>query len=480
MLQLIHALNSNERRYFKLYTGLQSGGKKYAALFDVLAEMQQYDAPAVCTKLNVSRKQLGDDKAYLEVILLKALQAYHANDNYRAQILNGLLEADIIAAKGLFTYALSHLQKLKRIFPEHGKDDLVYVMLLLKESNFKRRSIPGFFKGDAEGKADEISERLENVLVNTKLTILGIEMADLADDNTYIADKDVLRKAAGIIGKYHALEKERKFSVGAQITGCILLCNYYLHLGVDSKLALQHAQKGLHLFSAESKKFNELNSYNHYLLIMAMLQSYFALNNVKGCVESINRLKTFAAGKIPVALAKRASFSAIKFEILTATAAGNYTAALNVIRQTGEQAMQLTPFAEDAAVFTLFEAINLFHLQRYDEALQQLMILLASDAPDQRPETRLGARVLNLILQHELGNSISMPNYIRADARFFKTNKWVSEETELFMELIRYLTRSNNRSKLAEFKRKFEAIYDNRRLELIGHFVILPWLDRLY
>ncbi len=62
LLQLIHSLGTNEKRYFKLFARLQPGSKQHEKLFDELVKMKQYDAAYLCKKLGKSTSQLSSEK----------------------------------------------------------------------------------------------------------------------------------------------------------------------------------------------------------------------------------------------------------------------------------------------------------------------------------------------------------------------------------------------------------------------------------
>lgn len=109
IIQLVSSLNAAEKRYFKMATAQQKGEKKYNRLFDEIARVGQYDAEALSRKLKVTKKQLADDKNYLQSILLDAVKNF---DTGRNSWHHGYLEGLALYDRGLYHYAIDHLNSV--------------------------------------------------------------------------------------------------------------------------------------------------------------------------------------------------------------------------------------------------------------------------------------------------------------------------------------------------------------------------------
>ena len=121
--QLIRSLTSSEKRYFKLYTGLQPGTKNYLKLFDLLESEHKYDSAQIARKLKITPKKLADEKEYLQQVLLKALRNFEQDANPQTTIVHRYLEASMLNKRGMQEMALSILDKAfeKAIhYEQHG------------------------------------------------------------------------------------------------------------------------------------------------------------------------------------------------------------------------------------------------------------------------------------------------------------------------------------------------------------------------
>jgi hypothetical protein len=141
--QLIRSMSPSEKRYFRLYSGLQPGAKDYMKLYDLLEDGQQYDTAVISKKLKVTTKKLADEKEYLQTVLLRALRNYEQDINPRTELANRLLEADLLYRRGMNEFALSHLDKSYEktiLYEQYG---LFIDYFQLRQSLVRNRPDPG-------------------------------------------------------------------------------------------------------------------------------------------------------------------------------------------------------------------------------------------------------------------------------------------------------------------------------------------------
>lgn len=479
LVALIQTLSPSEKKYFRQFIAARHDSKDYEKLFDILQKAEVYDAEVVSRSLRKSKKKLADDKEYLQEILLRALQNFHANSMYRARCFNTLIETDILAGKGMGEFALSHLRKLKRIMLT-GEENLLYYMMLSQETNIAKMSTPGGLKAEKAIKAssEELVERLQAILLYNQLVRIAIHVLDLSADIKYVTNPSVQKKAAAMIQDVTELVRGRKLSTLTYTTYHKLLAEYYLFLGVDSKLSVQHAKKALQRYDSETEAYKQFYIRDCYLIYNIMMQGYFALNDYRNMELCLTRIDELRNGNVSRQFQSRADRVIFRHTFLMHTATGSHEVALAFLNDNLQAYKKLGPAVEDISVAELMRSLNLFHLQRYGDALQALLPLLSSDAPAQLPETRITVRALNLMIQYEIGNRESLPDYIRSSDRFFKKEKLVTKEVKLFLELMQQLHRHGNKASVTEYQKRLEDVYALHHFELIGHFALLPWLKR--
>ena len=331
-----------------------------------------------------------------------------------------MIESDILASKGMLKFALAHIRKLKKGMLS-GEENVLYYQVLAQEINLVISITPGVLKADewVKSSGDELIRRVEAIELYVKLVRLSTRIQDLSADINYIDNKNVQKEAKSLVEQATQLIKGKKLSSRTFQNYHNLMAEYYFFLGVNTKLSVGHVQKAIEQFDSETEQFKEFYSHAYLDLLLSLLGGYFELREYMEVERCIKTLRHFAARKISKQTIIKAERRIFHFSVLLPTATGEYEKALQFIDDNIAAYKKLTSMDEDHSLVQLLKAINLFHLQRYDEALSELLPLLSSDAPSQLPETRISARALNLMIQYEIGNLASLPNYLRAAQRFF-------------------------------------------------------------
>lgn len=115
LTHLIHSLTASEKKYFKQYIALWGSSKKYEALFDAMLKQPEYDPDALSRRLRKTKKQIADEKNYLQDVLLKALRNYDESATEEIRLTNAYLEVQALHRRGMHAMALRLLDK---IYPE--------------------------------------------------------------------------------------------------------------------------------------------------------------------------------------------------------------------------------------------------------------------------------------------------------------------------------------------------------------------------
>jgi tetratricopeptide (TPR) repeat protein len=478
LVQLIHSLTPNEKKYFRKYIAEGDNSKAYGKLFDLLQKSGSYDADDLSRKLKKSKKNLADDKEYLQEILLKSLNNFHAQSMHRTKAYTGLIEADILASKGLPEFAIAHIRKLKKVLIPYD-ENILYYLALMQEVTLVRTTVPGGLKSDewVRSSTNDMIKRLESMIINVRLVNMCIEMQGLSADIRYITSKEVQDKALAIVREANELVRDKELPSHSFISYHHLMVIYYFFLGVDTQRSIFHVEQMHQKYMSESEAFRNFHSRTFNNIQTCLMQAYFELREYKKVGTCIQVLNKYLASVIPSEITDRSKSKVFTFTLLLHTASGKHEEALQFIHDQLATFEKYRQGSEQMAVVQLLKAINLFHLQRYDEALSELLPLISSDAPQQLPETRISARALNLMIQYETGNHISMPSYLRAAQRFFTNEELMTKEVTLFLVLMRYLLKQNKKVSIHDFQKKFEEVYDAHRFEIIGYFVIWPWLQ---
>jgi hypothetical protein len=121
--ELIHSLSPSEKRYFKLFSSfsVKEEGNNYMRLFDCIEAMPEFSATQLEEKFGQEKfyKQIHVAKNYLYNSILKSLRNFHEAAHPVSAIRNLLIEAEILAAKGLYQHADRILDRAEKIALEN-------------------------------------------------------------------------------------------------------------------------------------------------------------------------------------------------------------------------------------------------------------------------------------------------------------------------------------------------------------------------
>lgn len=114
--QLIHSLNSAEKRFFKLQVSANAKQSNYLKLFDLLNQQKVYNEQALIEKItdNSFSKNLKQNKKYLKSLLLQSICNY-ASDTPAEKVGKLLKEIRVLKEKALKKEVFRKIQKAKQI-----------------------------------------------------------------------------------------------------------------------------------------------------------------------------------------------------------------------------------------------------------------------------------------------------------------------------------------------------------------------------
>lgn len=116
LFDLIRSLDKAEKRYFKLYAGMQSGEKQYLKVFDQICKMDTYDEPALLEhfKGEAFTNKFHVLKNYLYNLVLRSLRTKE-DGGLENKIQNNLADADHLKQKGLYDQEKKVLERTLKL-----------------------------------------------------------------------------------------------------------------------------------------------------------------------------------------------------------------------------------------------------------------------------------------------------------------------------------------------------------------------------
>ena len=119
LFDLIQSLSMSEKRFFKVFSSRHVIGNEndYVKLFDLIQRMDIYDESLVIKAKFI--KNSSAEKNYLYRLVLKSLNAYHAQNSVRTKVYDYLISIEVLFQKGLYMQAAALVEKALKLAVEN-------------------------------------------------------------------------------------------------------------------------------------------------------------------------------------------------------------------------------------------------------------------------------------------------------------------------------------------------------------------------
>ena len=133
---LIKSLNQSEKRYFKLFCRTINVEYNYLRLFEAIDSQDSYDEKKLKETFAQETfvKQLHVTKIYLSQLILKSLRNYHHKVSKTAEITDLIRDIEILFTKELFDQCYFTIQKAEKLAARYEK-----LSLMIEILNWKRK-----------------------------------------------------------------------------------------------------------------------------------------------------------------------------------------------------------------------------------------------------------------------------------------------------------------------------------------------------
>lgn len=129
-ITLVNSLTGAEVRFFKLFSKVTGGDKKFVELFDVFRGVETLTEAEQIVEQKKDLVQVLANRKYLFQMILKALRVFHSNK--LNEMNQSFLDMEVLMRKGMFNSAKKLILKMQEMSLETG-DSSSFITLLLRE-----------------------------------------------------------------------------------------------------------------------------------------------------------------------------------------------------------------------------------------------------------------------------------------------------------------------------------------------------------
>lgn len=481
LFQLIKSLTKPEKRYFKLFSHIQSGGKNYLKLFDAIDKQKNYNEVSIKTLFKKEKFiiQLTRTKGYLYELLLKSLKNFHAHGSTDAQLKGMISDIQMLYEKRMYAQCEKRISQAKRLAVKYEKylpllEILTWQIEVMQASYFigkEERQIESAHR-EILGYLDHYRNINDYILLSNKIFLKVSKKGFIRS----ASEKKELQKLFDkrLSGSSDSYEESFYYYQSKGV---------YSYLNMDYKNASIHTSKLVALM--ESRPAITKEKITQYSAVLNNLCIYqIALKKFNDAEETIQKL--WAITPKQKLHAHEIRFVIINLELLLYTASGNFETGVKLAERIEKE-------KELYSVKNLYEkfetqmnyrtAYMYFGAKNYKMTNFFLNKILNRKEIDVRSDIRCFTLIISLIVHYEMGHHDLLEYTIKSDYRYLqKKNRLYKFESLLLEFFKKYLTKSFSKKELTpkfiSLKQNIQTVIkdplENNALNL---FDLLSWID---
>jgi hypothetical protein len=482
LVLLVSSLTKAEKRYFKLYSSIQSGSKNYMVLFDIICQVS--DIPDI--KAEFQKKLPGASyevtSKYLYELLMDALVYLKSKDNDETIKMNQTLSViKVLFERSLTTEALSELQKLKNFASKRGNNVIMLNALLIETEYIRKLNFADVAEKDLIDHQMQVASAIKSVGYAQQHTALYelIKHRMIHKGNARTAKQkdelnDLVVSEMSIIGHSSMNNFEaKKTHLLFQSTYCMIVGDYRSALATFSELNL--------LF--ENNRDAWKNTVTDYLECLAgILDSLQTIGRYKEMDEYLLKIENVPDSHNENALLKLRLIFIYKSAALLNE--GLFDEGIKLIEELRDELIDKASVLSFDKQSAIHLHVALIHLSsgRPQHVVKYLNRVLLDYAFFHHSSEYKTLRLIRLLAQYEL-NNVDMIDYeVKALKRQLSSaTKTYKLEKLMFKFLQQPLQHMSQKSRVAlwnKIKPEFDELYSDRfEIRIVNIFNFSAWAE---
>ena len=416
---LIHSLDKNEKRYFRLFTARQDGEKSYLKLFNAIELQEEYDERKIIQKFRHENfsKRFAFTKHYLYRSILKSLSLYHENHSVDMQIKSSLNYAQILANRSFFPQAMKIIMSVKKDIEKYEKRKFKQEAIELQRDVMNGFGERYYSLDDFAVLQEEQKKDLADLATKGEYDLLMKRMYQIFFQHGYLRQKEPTLEMDEII--HHPLLQDISSAVDlrCKLIFYMIYVTYYSILG-DFKKMHSYSEKAIkvvgqhtHLIHDYKKQF--LAVVGNYISASVGIRKYEEAE--KKIAELKNLILTGEFAK-DIYLKSQIFYYTFNMELEIFMRRGLFNRCIDLILDFEHREQRFVKIiSPENTIIAYFNISYLYFIMRkYDQAKKWSNKLF--DIPELRSKKDIYsmARVINLLVHYELGNFDLLEHNLRS------------------------------------------------------------------
>lgn len=481
LLILIKSLSKSEKRYFRLYSGLQSGDKAYRLLFDLLDA--GYSEEEIGLQFRQKDKSLDIAVKYLYKLILDCLVKLRETQNIQTKIFNHISKGEILFERELSGEAFNELAKAEKLAVTFENGPLILLTRRIKLKYLGALNFKGISEQELVSKQMKVNEVIKYLRnVNQHLQLYDILKYRLMYKGYSRTNKQKEDLNDLVLSELYLIANSSYQGFEAQKLHLLFQATYYLNSG-NIKSAIRYYRELITLFEENTHLI--LNPPIYYRsAIQGILDSLLVAGLYHEMPFFLSKLRDMEQKDYPTGFVLEAKAMRYHYDSCRLVHSGHFEEAKNLLDTEGEE---------------LFEKISLLGLENQLKLhLNAVIIYMCiGKLPFARkcmkrifssgklfspfPSYKL-VRLINLLLQAESGNYDFFENEILSIKRNINYERQSYQTEKLLFKFVQSYplpTYGKSRAKLwQQYQKTIQKIECSKyERQLLKVFDFTSWIE---
>lgn len=472
LFSLIKSLNTQEKRFFKLYINEKGCHSAYIKLFNSIDKLKEFDEKKLTIYLNKNGgiKNKIRIKNYLQSILFEFLEYYHANSSTEIQLQRYLQRVEILYNKRLFITAKKNIAKAEKIAIEHHL--YLYILLL---SQWKKRILlkkfdqtvsDTYVKSDYQKELEYISF-CKNVIDYEKINV----QINAFINRSHNLNKNEVGQLKSILKSSNFRINDAKLSIKAKIIKWKILGDVSFLLKKWEECYSYLTKIANHFDKAQLTPNEKISIYSRLTIPLKELKREKDFNSLKNTVDQfVNTLpkKELTADLFNSYLTIINNFISYQINILN-TKEG-LLAGDPIVLQIEKHAS-----AQNFIVFYFNRLVMFIYQSDFKKSLYCVNKILTFEKNGIRQDIVLIAKILCLLVHYELENEAVVSSYARSFDKQLKKEIVPKILSNFFSKTIsKNINKQDNINAFVDLKKKLKVF---EKENIFDYFEFISWTE---
>ncbi|MDZ4846768.1 MAG: hypothetical protein SH857_14600 [Chitinophagales bacterium] len=423
LFQLIRALSKAEKRYFRVFSGLEgAGSKSYLVLFDIMSGMKNYDKEML--KKKIKERNLSTDlsktRQYLFDALIKSLIFFYSENDSEFKTRLQLMQLLVLNKKELFSLAQKKLKIFERNCARQNRTLLLAETYALMKTNAFNLFLNNYDNDNLHELMKKEESNLQLLMNESKFRSLMMQALTLIKEENRMQHDVVTEEYKKLESNPLLQEAGKAKTLRSKLIYLSLMSIIKFKLKKNEE-ALSNASEYLRLLE-KNKHLLKRNTFYYIVGLRNKLIALMELERHREVKAVLSKLKNVSCQNVNQEAIKFRTY--YTFSLLTLMNSGDYESASKLIPDIEKELTSYGGLIDrySALQMLLLMAEVHFGTKDFDKAVTLTNHILNEPQINDYINLNIVSKTTLLMAHYELGNFRLLPSLARSTLRQLNSN----------------------------------------------------------